>query len=80
MELIESSLTSKFQITVPKIVREKLGITNEKDQLVFLMEDETVRLIKKPQNIMEAMEKISGGYKVSAKQIRQDIKRDRAQW
>ena len=40
--LVSSKLTSKFQATVPKVVRETLSLTS-KDQIVYeILEDNTV--------------------------------------
>lgn len=79
MEFVESGLTSKFQLTLPKMVRETLGV-KERDEVVFLIEDKNVRLIRKPEDIIKAMEALSGGRRFSAKEIREEIKKDRRQW
>ena len=43
MELISGKMTSKGQITIPKELREKLGVS-EGDQFKFLIENEEVRV------------------------------------
>ncbi|HIH23207.1 TPA: AbrB/MazE/SpoVT family DNA-binding domain-containing protein [Candidatus Micrarchaeota archaeon] len=79
MEFVESGLTSKFQLTLPKTVRETLGV-KEHDEVVFLIENRNVKLIKKPGDILKAMESLSEGRRFSAKEIREEIQRDRKRW
>ena len=79
MEFIESTLTSKYQITIPKQVRERLGI-KEKDHVIFLMEDKNIRLIRKPEDIITAMDNFSEGRKFSAKKIQAELRKDRNNW
>ncbi|WP_078555266.1 AbrB/MazE/SpoVT family DNA-binding domain-containing protein [Bacillus alkalicellulosilyticus] len=43
MELVSGKMTSKGQITIPKELREKLGL-NEGDQFKFLIENDEVRI------------------------------------
>ena len=66
MEFVESSLTSKFQVTVPKLVRQALGL-KEGEQVVFLIEDNDVKVIKKPGDVLKAMDEFSEGKRFSAK-------------
>ncbi|MDF0728692.1 AbrB/MazE/SpoVT family DNA-binding domain-containing protein [Cytobacillus sp. S13-E01] len=43
MELVSGKMTSKGQITIPKELREKLGLS-EGDQFKFLIENDEVRI------------------------------------
>ncbi|MBU9723285.1 MULTISPECIES: AbrB/MazE/SpoVT family DNA-binding domain-containing protein [Bacillaceae] len=43
MELVSGKMTSKGQITIPKELREKLGLS-EGDQLNFFIENDEVRI------------------------------------
>lgn len=43
MELVSGKMTSKGQITIPKELRERLGLT-EGDQFKFLVENNEVRI------------------------------------
>ena len=79
MEFVETTITSKNQITIPKEVRETLEL-HENDRIIFLVENKNVRIIKKPKDILDAMSRLSEGVKVSAKNIREDIKKDRQGW
>ena len=79
MEFAESAVTSKFQLTLPKMVRETLGV-NQKDRIVFLVENQNVRIIKKPEDLIRAMDELSEGRRFSAREIREEIRRDRRQW
>ena len=79
MESAESTITSKFQLTLPRMVRETLGVA-EKDHVVFLVEDKSVKIIKKPGDLMRAMDEFSEGGRVSAKEIREEIRKGRREW
>jgi len=79
MDFIASSITSKYQLTLPRMVRETLDVTG-KDQVVFLVEGKSVMVIKKPEDIMKAMRELSGDLKVSAKEIREEIRKGRSEW
>ena len=79
MEFVETTITSKNQITIPKEVRETLEL-HENDRIIFLVENKNVRIIKKPKDILDAMSRLSDGVKVSAKNIREDIRKGRRSW
>ena len=79
MESAESTITSKFQLTLPRMVRETLGVS-EKDHVIFLVEDKSVKMIKKPGDILKAMDEFSEGAQVSAKDIRDEIRKERRKW
>jgi len=77
MDFVESAVTSKFQLTLPRAVRDRLGI-RENDRVVFLMENMNVRVIKKPENILKAMSELSEGKRFL--NIRDEFRKDRKSW
>ncbi len=77
MEILESRVTSKFQLTVPKLVREALGI-EKGSEVVFLLEDKNVSLVPKPADPLEAMKALSSGKKFP--RIRKEIRAARKEW
>lgn len=47
-----SKITRNFQVTVPKDIRE-LKDLNEGDELIFMVEEGDVKLVKKEEDILE---------------------------
>lgn len=77
MEIVESKISSKFQLTIPKLVREKLGL-DEGDILAFLIEDKNVMVVPKTDDALEAMKKLAGGKRFP--HIHDEIKAARKEW
>ena len=77
MEILETTLTSKFQLTLPKRIREVFGL-DVGDKIAFLVEDKDVVLVPKPDDFIKAFGALSGGK--SFPQIRAEIKKARAGW
>ncbi len=78
MEFVESELTSKFQLTLPKKVREALGI-NKKTPVVFLIENKDVKVIQKPADLMKAMDEFVEQGK-AVPDILEKLKNSRKEW
>ena len=77
MEFVESELTSKFQLTLPKKVRLALGI-EKRTPVVFLIEDKNVKVIQKPADLMKAMEAMVS--KTKTLDILEKLKKSRQEW
>lgn len=58
--MITATITSKGQITVPKAVRQALGL-NEGDQIVFVLEGERAYLHRVRSRGIEALRGVAGG-------------------
>jgi len=76
MNVFESTLTSKFQITVPKKLRDLLGL-REGEKLAFVVDDGVVRVIPRRDPI-EALSSLAGGRKMPG--LFKKIREDRKQW
>lgn len=77
MDFVESELSSKFQLTLPKKVRAALGI-DKKMPIVFLIEDKNVRVIPKPDNWLNAME--AAVSKTKTPDILEKLRKSRQEW
>lgn len=77
MEILEASLTSKFQLTLPKRIRELFDL-NIGDKVAFLLEGKEVLLIPKPDDFINALAKLSEGK--SFPEVRKEISRMRKEW
>ena len=72
METISACISSKYQVVIPRSVREALKLT-PKDQLLFLMEGETVILLGRPANFTTAMRGLHKGlWPDAARQIEEE--------
>lgn len=60
MEAISAHIGSKYQVVIPRAVREALKLTPE-DQLIFLMDGETVILLSRPANFTAALRGLHKG-------------------
>ncbi|KHF41514.1 AbrB/MazE/SpoVT family DNA-binding domain-containing protein [Halalkalibacter okhensis] len=71
MELVSGKVTSKGQITIPKELREKLGLS-EGDQLKFLIEDDEVRIepVKK-KLLSQAIGRITSKEEINLEKMRE---------
>jgi len=54
MEMIASRLSAKYQVVIPKAVREALDL-QPRDRLLFLVEGDTVILRAQPESYTEAL-------------------------
>jgi AbrB family looped-hinge helix DNA binding protein len=54
MQTVVARLSTKYQVVIPKAVREALDL-EPRDQLLFLVDGDTVILRPKPGNFVEAM-------------------------
>ncbi len=79
MEFVEVGITSKNQLTLPKLVRERLDLGSQ-GRMIFLLEGNEVRVIKKPADILEIGRSFAEGKRVSSKEIRDEIHEDRKRW
>jgi len=71
MELVSGKMTSKGQITIPKELREKLGLS-EGDQLKFLIEKDEVRIdpIKK-KLLSQAIGRVTSVEEINVEKMRE---------
>lgn len=77
MEFAKAKITSKRQITIPKVVSEELDL-DEGDEIVFLLEEKNIKVIKNPKNLMNAMDNFSKG--ISTPDILEKLKKSRKEW
>ncbi len=77
MKIEIAKVTSKDQITIPKNIRELLGV-EAGDEIVFLSEDTRIRIIKKPKDWMKAMDDFSRDFSVPniVEELRKSRKED----
>ncbi|WP_343838912.1 AbrB/MazE/SpoVT family DNA-binding domain-containing protein [Salinibacillus aidingensis] len=70
LELISGKMTSKGQITIPKELRDQLGV-DEGDQVKFLIEDDEVRIkpVKK-KLLSQAIGKITSEEEIDLEKMR----------
>ncbi len=78
MEIAKAKITAKRQITIPKMVTRELNL-EEGDDIAFLIEDKTIRVIKNPKDLMEAMERFVAAGKETP-DILQKLKKSRQEW
>jgi AbrB family looped-hinge helix DNA binding protein len=72
METISARISSKYQVVIPRSVREALKLT-PKDQLLFLMDGETVILLGRPANFTTAMRGLHKGlWPDAARQVEEE--------
>lgn len=58
--MLKSRLTSKGQLTIPKEVRDRLGL-RQGDQLIFELEENAIRLsVARRLSVAEAFERLRG--------------------
>ena len=72
----ESVITSKFQVTIPKGVRDELDL-KEGERVSFVVEQGRIHLVRIPKDIVGAMKNLVPG---SFPDVREEIRRDRKQW
>ena len=78
MEYIEATIKPKFQITLPKKVREALGITG-KTSVVFQIENNVVHVMHKSTYLINAMDDlVRAGPKTP--DILEKLKKSRQEW
>lgn len=70
--MARSTITSKFQTTVPKEVREKLGV-RPGDRLVWKTEGNVVRLVAES----NPLDRLMGSLKVGRGNVLEDIRKAR---
>ena len=72
METISARISSKYQVVIPRSVREALKLT-PRDQLLFLMDGETVILLGRPANFTTAMRGLHKGvWPDAARQVEEE--------
>jgi AbrB family looped-hinge helix DNA binding protein len=72
METVSARISSKYQVVIPRSVREALKLT-PKDQLLFLMDGETVILLSRPANFTAAMRGLHNGlWPDAARQVEEE--------
>jgi AbrB family looped-hinge helix DNA binding protein len=72
METVSAHISSKYQVVIPRSVREALKLT-PKDQLLFLMDGETVILLSRPANFTTAMRGLHKGlWPDAARQVEEE--------
>ena len=72
-----SVVSSKFQVTIPKEVREELEVA-EGETLSFVVEGERMHIVRIPKDIIGAMKNLLGGKRFPG--AREEIMKDRKQW
>jgi len=77
MKIMESTLTSKFQLTLPKRLRELFGV-GVGDKLAFLVEGKQVLVMPKPKSNLAAMQALAGGK--SFPKIVEELRQSRQEW
>lgn len=77
MEIHETTLTSKFQLTLPREIRELFNL-EVGDKIAFLVENKEVLVVPKPDNFVNALSELSEGKTFS--QIKEDIRKSRREW
>ncbi len=77
MQVLESTVTSKFQLTLPKKLRRLLNI-GVGDKVSFLVEDKKAVFIPKPSSVVEALAKLSKGKRFAG--IRAEVRAARKEW
>ncbi len=60
MRIAESKVTSKFQLTIPKDVRNAINVS-QGDTVAFLVEGKTVLLARRHTNPVDALEALREG-------------------
>jgi len=77
MKILESTLTSKFQLTFPKRLRALLGV-DVGDRLAFLVEGKQVLVVPKPKSNLAAIQALAGGK--SFPKIIEELRQSRQEW
>ena len=77
MEILESTLTSKFQLTLPREIRVLFDL-QVGDRVAFLVVNKEVMVVPKPDNFTKALSELAQGK--SFPEIREDIKKARNEW
>ncbi|MBI5036110.1 AbrB/MazE/SpoVT family DNA-binding domain-containing protein [Candidatus Micrarchaeota archaeon] len=77
MEVLESKITDKFQVTLPKNARKLLGVSVG-DTIAFLVEEKTAHVVVKPADVLERMSKLAGGK--SFPKISEEVRKARKEW
>ena len=73
----QAVITSKFQVTIPKEVRNELEL-KEGEKISFVVEGNRIHMVRIPKDIVGAMKNLLGGKKFPG--AREEIRRDRKQW
>lgn len=76
MAIIGARIDSKYQVIIPRAVREALKLAPE-DQLLFLIDGETVTLLGRPVSFTAAMR---GLHKVLWEDAARQIEQERTAW
>ncbi|MDT8862124.1 AbrB/MazE/SpoVT family DNA-binding domain-containing protein [Alkalihalobacillus sp. MEB130] len=73
MELVSGKMTSKGQITIPKELRDKLGLS-EGDQFKFFIENDEVRIepVKK-KKLSQAIGRINSNEEINIAKMREVV-------
>ena len=76
MMTVTARISSKYQVVIPRAVREALKLTPE-DQLLFLVDGETVTLLSRPANFTKAMRGLHKGLWEDAER---QVEEERTAW
>jgi AbrB family looped-hinge helix DNA binding protein len=60
MQTVSAHISSKYQVVIPRAVREALKLTPE-DQLIFLMDGEAVIVLRRPADFTAALRGLHKG-------------------
>jgi AbrB family looped-hinge helix DNA binding protein len=76
METLIARISSKYQVVIPQAVRKALKLSPE-DQLVFLMDGETVIVLRRPADFTAALR---GLHKELWPDAAEQVEEERAAW
>ncbi|MEK6924149.1 MAG: AbrB/MazE/SpoVT family DNA-binding domain-containing protein [Candidatus Micrarchaeota archaeon] len=77
MEIFESKVTDKFQVTLPKGCRDAIG-ARVGDTVAFLVEGKVAQVALKPGDVLARMRELSGGRRSPG--IAAEVRKARAGW
>lgn len=75
----EATVTSKGQVTLPKKIREELGLEAGK-KLSFILRGKEVVVLPKPEEPLEDLRKLRGEMSFSEEEIRGMIRESKEKW
>lgn len=75
----ESTLTSKGQLTVPKEIRELLGL-KEGRKVLFIVRGQEAVMVPKPRSGVADLQKLRSSIKFTEEQLKKMIKESKQAW
>lgn len=75
----EAKITSKGQITIPKEVRQALGLKTGKE-VVFIIKGKEATMLPKVKNPLRELEKLRKEIHFTPKEIEEMIKESKGEW